>query len=447
MSEKLCAVLVRLYPSGFRQRYGEEALRLVMDRARDEKGVLRQLRLWLDLIWDLAATAPLYGSRSPISQISRAPNGALSFQFVGRESPSAASLFVGFVASVTLLAALPLAFGGSGLGGKWNFPRRPFVAQAGPQRAEPQRAPEVPVASKLDAAKRHELIQEIAANLKDHYVDAATAKKMADALQATEISGAYNTITGSRDFASLLTRQLREVSQDLHIEVVYSERPLPNGPPPAPSAEALERYKTAMLRQNCTFEKVQMLPNKIGYLKFNFFPDTTACQDTAQAALTALNEARSVVLDLRDNGGGFPNMVMLMASWFFDHPEYMYNPRENTTEQSWTRSPVPGSKLADKPLYLLTSSRTISAAEHFSYDLKMLKRATLVGETTRGSSHSGVLYRIGDHFGIGIPEVRPINPYSKADWEGVGVEPDVKVRAADALATAVALAREKSSRH
>ncbi len=199
-----------------------------------------------------------------------------------------------------------------------------------------------------------------------------------------------------------------------------------------------------MLRQNCTFEKVQMLPNKIGYLKFNFFPQTAACKDTAQAAMAALNEAQSVVLDLRDNGGGFPDMVMLVASYFFDHPEYMYNPRESATEQSWTRSPVPGSKLADKPVYLLTSSRTISAAEQFSYDLKMLKRATLVGETTRGSAHSGVFRRIDNHLGMGIPEVRPINPFSKADWEGVGVEPDVKVKAADALTTAVALARKKS---
>jgi C-terminal processing protease CtpA/Prc len=137
-------------------------------------------------------------------------------------------------------------------------------------------------------------------------------------------------------------------------------------------------------------------------------------------------------------------MVMLMASCFFDHPEYMYNPREKTTEQSWTRSPVPGCKLADKPLYVLTSSRTISAAEQFSYDLKMLKRAIIVGETTRGSAHSGVFYRIDDHLGMGIPEVRPINPFSKSDWEGVGVEPDVKVNAADALTTAVALASRKS---
>lgn len=447
MSEKLFAVLVQLYPSSFRQRYHEEALRLVMDRGRDEKGLFLKLRLGLDLIRDLVATASMYRSRSPISQVVRAPDGGLCFQFVGPESPGGSSLFMGFLASLIILGALPVGFGGSGSGGKWNFPRQPMMAQIGPQRAEPQHASEVPVATKIDAAKRHEIIVAIAAKLNEHYFDSAAAKRATEALQATETSGDFNTIEDVRDFASALTRQLREVSQDLHLELVYSDRLLPNGPPPAPSPDALERYKAAMLRQNCTFEAPQLLPNKIGYLKFNFFPDTAACKETAQTAMAALNGAQSVILDLRDNGGGFGNMAMLIASYFFDHPEYMYSPRDNVTEQSWTRSPVAGTKLADKPLYLLTSSRTISAAEAFCYNFKMLKRATIVGETTRGSAHAGVIYRIDDHFGIAIPEVKPINPYSKADWEAIGVEPDVKVKAAEALTTAVALARKKSSRN
>jgi C-terminal processing protease CtpA/Prc len=121
----------------------------------------------------------------------------------------------------------------------------------------------------------------------------------------------------------------------------------------------------------------------------------------------------------------------------------MYNPRETPTQQSWTQSPVPGNRLADKPVYVLTSASTWSGAEQFSYDLKMLKRVTIVGETTRGGADAGVFHRIDDHFGIGIPEVRAINPFSKTDWEGTGVEPDVKVKAANALETAEKLAESK----
>jgi C-terminal processing protease CtpA/Prc len=121
----------------------------------------------------------------------------------------------------------------------------------------------------------------------------------------------------------------------------------------------------------------------------------------------------------------------------------MYNPRENTTEESWTRSPVPGSRLADKPVFVLTSGRTFSGAEHFSYDLKMLKRATIVGETTAGATDVGTFHRLDDHFGMGIRETRAINPYAEPDWAGIGVEPDVKVKAADAPQMAVRLAESK----
>jgi retinol-binding protein 3 len=162
--------------------------------------------------------------------------------------------------------------------------------------------------------------------------------------------------------------------------------------------------------------------------------------------MATLNHADALIIDLRYNRGGYGNMVMLLSSYLFDHPQYIYNPRENTNPQSWTQSPVLDNQLADKPAYLLTSAITISAAEQFSYNLKMLKRATLVGETTRGSAHSGVFYRLDDHFGMGIPEARPINPYGANDWEGAGITPDVRVPAADVLKTAIELAERRVAR-
>jgi C-terminal processing protease CtpA/Prc len=159
--------------------------------------------------------------------------------------------------------------------------------------------------------------------------------------------------------------------------------------------------------------------------------------------MASLNDADAIIFDLRDNTGGFPDMVSLIASYLFDHPEYMYSPRGAPTEDSWTRSPVAGNRLANKTVYVLTSYTTWSGAEQFSYDLKMLKRATLVGETTRGGAHAGAFHRIDDHFGMGIPKEKAINPFGKADWEGVGVEPDVKVKAGDALETAKKLAESK----
>ena len=140
-------------------------------------------------------------------------------------------------------------------------------------------------------------------------------------------------------------------------------------------------------------------------------------------------------------------MVTLIATYLFDRPTHLndfYSRVDNSMEQSWTLPPVSGNRLADKPAFVLTSRTTFSAAEGFSYDLKILKRATLVGETTSGRGHMGMAHRIDNHFTIYVPGVRVINPISKTNWEGTGVEPDVKVKAADALATAVKLAERET---
>jgi C-terminal processing protease CtpA/Prc len=282
-------------------------------------------------------------------------------------------------------------------------------------------------------------------NLRQHYIDPQVARKMADALLAHNKNGDDDAVTDGRAFADLLTRQMREVSHDMHLEVVYSQSPLPDLLT-EPSPEDLARYRKELEQDNCTFKKVEILPNSIGYLKLNAFPEPSMCQATARAAMASLNHADAIIFDLRDNRGGEPAMTALMAAYLFDHPEYWYNPRENTTEQSWTLSPVPANRLADKPVYVLTSARTFSGAEQFCYDLKMLKRATLVGEKTGGAAHAGLFHRIDDHFGIGIPETKAINPFSKTDWAETGVEPDVKVKAADALETAKKLAESKLQR-
>lgn len=309
--------------------------------------------------------------------------------------------------------------------------------------------PQERTAAMNDAADQQRVISAVIKNLKAHYVDHDTAQKMVDTLLIRERNGDDAAVTNGWAFAGLLTKQMRAVSHDRNLELAYSQDPLPAsrfdalGRPLGPTPEDQARYRKAMEQGNCTFEKTEILAHNIGYLKLNSFPDPSICKPTAVAAMASLNQADALIFDLRDNRGGEPEMVELMAAYLFDHPEYWYNPRENTTPRSWTQSPVPGNKLADKPVYVLTSARTFSGAEQFSYDLKMLKRAVLVGETTGGAAHSGVFYRIDDHFGIGIPEAKPINPFSKTDWAETGVEPDVMVKAVDALGTAVKLAENE----
>jgi C-terminal processing protease CtpA/Prc len=98
---------------------------------------------------------------------------------------------------------------------------------------------------------------------------------------------------------------------------------------------------------------------------------------------------------------------------------------------------------AAKPVFALTSKRTFSAGEEFAYNLKNLKRATIIGETTGGGAHPVSGRRIDDHFWIGVPFARAINPISKTNWEGAGVEPDVKASASEAPDVAKKMAAEQ----
>lgn len=426
MSEKIYALLLRLYPPRFRERYGEEALELFRGRARDETGFFPRLRLWFDLLTDLAVSVPReYRYVQPTVQ---PVAGLPAFQVLEGESPGFGRLLFGGVMSLVVFAAFSVLMSQS------KIYRSPGVFFGLPQNP-------------TEGSERERVIAAAAANLKKYYFDPQVGGEMADALLAHAKNGDDDSAKDGEALADLLTRQMRNVSHDMHLELIYSERVLPDGPR-EPSVEDLARYRSAMQQNNCTFEKVEMLPNdtvylKLGYLKLNSFPDTSVCRSTAAAAMASLNHADALIFDLRDNRGGYPDMVAFIAAYLFDRPEYLYNPRSAPTEESWMRSPVPGNKLADKPVYVLTSGSTWSGAEQFSYDLKMLKRATLVGETTRGGAHAGAFHRIDDHYGMGIPEVKAVNPFGKADWEGIGVGPDVKVKAADALQTAVRLAERK----
>jgi hypothetical protein len=461
MSEKIFALLLRVYPSRFRKAYGDDALQLFRDRARDEKGFFSAIRLWFDLLADFTVSLP-----REYLQAHKALAGAAAWQratgmpslFVFEDEPlGLGALLSGGVLSLFALGVfdLSLTLVGHRVSGMPSALGQPqsqsrSSRQQVPPPAPPEAAnainPTAAAGGTLDAAERQRVIDGTIANLKRHYVYPDVAQKMADSLLAREKAGDYDAITDGAALAGLLTRQLRDASHDLHLEVVYSNTPLPERPiGPTPERAAL--YRNAMEQQNCTFENAQMLPHNIGYFKLNSFPDPSVCREKAVAAMASLNGADAIIFDLRDNRGGYPSMVMLIAAYLFDHPEYMYNPRENTTQQSWTQSPVPGNKLTDKPVYVLTSGRTFSGAEHFSYDLKMLKRATLVGETTGGATDVGIFHRIDDHFGMGIRETRAINPYAEPDWAVEGVEPDVKVNAADALETAVKLAATKLHKH
>lgn len=438
MFENFCALLLRLYPAEFRRAYGREAVQLVSDRARHERSILLRIRLLVDLAIDLCATS-LHGwqpAKSLLAQVDGAPR----FDIIDVDGPRPEALAAGLLMSILMFATFTLSF-------------QPKVLPGAPAHLGKASGSAKPSANSNDSAQQavatdpeahHTLIAAIAANLKQLYVDRAIGERLADALLAHDKNGDYESFDMGANLAARVNTDIQTTARALGIprgafvaDVVYSARPLPTGPPPPMTEEMRERNRAALLQQNCLFETIETLPHNVGYTKLNGFAEATACRGTTSRAMASLNNADALIVDLRDNGGGFGDTALQIAGYLFDRPTYMYDPRPNSPVPARTASPISGNKLVDKPVYVLTSSSTQSAAEYFVYNLKMLKRATVVGETTAGHQHSGAFHRINDHFGMGIQEVAPRdNPYPVKGWEVIGIEPDVKVSRTNAFEAA-----------
>jgi hypothetical protein len=301
----------------------------------------------------------------------------------------------------------------------------------------------------IDAATRTQVIDTILKRLNDSYVFPEVAKKMEQALRERVAKKEYDQITSAKQFATKLTNDLQAVSNDKHLRVRYSNEAIPErGPRREPSAEEREQRKRDLNWMNHGFAKVERLPGNVGYIEFLNFMDEELGADTVAATMNFVNNTDALIIDMRRNGGGNPAMVALVCSYLFGpdpvHLNDLYWREGNRTEEFWTRKEVSGRRYLNKDVYVLTSKRTFSGAEEFTYNLKNLKRATIIGETTGGGAHPGGSFRISEHFGMFVPTGRAISPITKTNWEGTGVTPDIMVPADQALLTARLLALKKS---
>ena len=291
----------------------------------------------------------------------------------------------------------------------------------------------------LDDAASARIVREVESLLERFHVDPKIGKTLATAVRKRAAHGDYRSLTYGEELARKLTKDLREIGSDKHLEVRFSYFILP-AVPPARDVVGDSRLRAA----NCGFEKAEHLRPNIGYLKFNFFGDPEICTPTAGAAMNFLADSDSLIIDLRDNNGGRGGVGTFIASYLFAERTQLsgnFRRADNVTTEEWTLPYVPGRKFVDKPVYVLISNKTFSAGEGFAYLLKDLKRATLIGETTVGGSGTIEFKPVDDHFTLVVPTGRVVSPVTKTHWAGTGVEPDVKVPAADALDEALKLAR------
>lgn len=301
----------------------------------------------------------------------------------------------------------------------------------------------------LTAREKEVVIDSIGSILQSTYVFPEVATRMKAAIRSRLQQGAYTDISDPEAFANQLTTDLQAVSNDLHLRVRFSPEEVAEQRQAVTAEDSLmyrDRFIARMQRANFGFRELKILEGNVGYLDLRAFSEVAYAGETAVAAMNFLSRADAIIIDLRHNGGGSPGMIQLISSYLFDsepvHLNNFYWRPTDTHSQTWTLPHVPGTRSPDRPVYVLTSKSTFSAAEEFSYNLKNLNRATLVGETTGGGAHPGGPVVATERFMVWVPTGRAINPITNTNWEGTGVSPHIEVPAGEALDVAYIKALE-----
>ena len=300
----------------------------------------------------------------------------------------------------------------------------------------------------FDKAMKTRVVTGLIKLLDEYYVFPDVAKKIDALLKKNLNNGVYEKITDPEQFAKKLAEDCYAESKDLHFDVKYSKEftqhlAYLNSMSEEDKTKATEQQIAEHRKQNFGFEKVEFMKGNVGYVKFNFFSEGAEAYQKAAAAMNFVADCDAVILDLRENVGGTPEMVQFIISYFYTAPvliNTMYYRVDKKTNEFWTLPYVPGKRMDTTELYVLISKGTGSAAEEFSYDILNLKRGTLIGETTAGAGHLSTYLSISDDFLVKMPYGRPINPISKTGWEGVGVKPDVAIASEKALEKAYEMA-------
>lgn len=300
---------------------------------------------------------------------------------------------------------------------------------------------------KLTSEEKNLNITSIVKLIDSIYVFPDKAKEAIALVKQKQEKGGYDRIETPDEFAEALTTDLRSVTHDLHINMRYDPVGIAKQQKQDAGEKAGMTQAERVALENYGFEEVKILPGNVGYLDLRFFYSPKEAAETAIATMNFMANTDAIIFDLRRNGGGDPEMIQLLVSYLYEQEpvhlnNFYFRPTDEHT-QTWTLPYVPGKRNPDADVYVLTSNRTFSAGEEFTYDLKNLKRATIVGENTGGGANPGRIYTVSDKFNIFIPNGRAINPISNDNWEGRGIAPDVSVDEDEALKVAHLMAVKK----
>lgn len=298
----------------------------------------------------------------------------------------------------------------------------------------------------MDQHEVTRVVHEVQALVEARYVYPGIGAQVAQVLATGLAEGRYP--ADERGLAEAVTADLQSVNGDKHLRLLHHDQPIGHREP----GDDADEYATVArwAQQTCAgVASVQRMAGNVGYLDLQpiLFPAVIS-GELITAAMGLVAGTGALIIDVRQCLGGEPAMVAFLISYLWDHdPAQLTGLQERQDDrprQSWTLPYVPGRRFGKtKPVYALTSAATFSGGEQLAYDLQQLRRAVIIGETTRGGGHAREGFRVGPHLEVTISVAAAVNPVSGTSWEGTGVTPDIHTPAAQARDKAHRLALEQ----
>ena len=350
-----------------------------------------------------------------------------------------------FSSSIALVICVAASLPGGPLGAR-------AAAPAPSAAAEPQEtAAAVPAKMPVEEGEGRAVALKLADNLVSEFVYRDQAEAYAAMLRKNAAAGRYD--RGSReDVAKLLTDDLQTVHKDGHLHVMLAPgKQQGDGPsndgPPANFPPLIQSAKT--------------IAPGIGYIRFTAFFGTDEEVAAVRKWLAENRNSKTLIFDLRNHHGGGLDEQDAIFSYLFAKPTPLVKMALAKSTFDQRNSPLQAGKTlqfvqegdkmigthfalpgADTPLrkakvYLLTSNRSGSAAEHFALAVKSSGRGTLIGEATAGANHFGHPEPLNEHFAVWMPVGRTYDIKTGKDWEGDGIAPDIAVDPKQALVVAL----------
>lgn len=490
MSERFYAWLLRFYPASFREAHRDDLLQLFRDRYRDESGLLQRVRLWFDVTLDFATTVSrMHGQRRAVVAGSAGTTMFLPLPSEPlRPAAMVSALAVGLVAYS--LVGLALSHTGNrrgfapGAGQPQASRFQPGQSQSGqsqldqsqPDQSQPdQSQPDQyqrdlaeaypsqaaantvqPVPDRNEAAeagsrsgavysgvlgqstgvsrrfnREHQIVLDaVVANLKQHYHDTVVAQQLGDDLVMRFRRGDDAGAT-DQEFAALLTAQLRNASGDASLRVAYTVPAHPQSPATAPG-------------NDCSFSKARMLPGHIGLLRLEHVLSPSDCGAAASEALSSLSHPPdALVIDFRDTHDGSSEGLSFISSDFLIRSVTRANPGAKDSHSLRDTVPLEAGRLVKVPVYILSSSSTVSAVDPFTHDLKLSQYAGSISAGKPGETEIDVWHSIDDRYAISVPEGPALNAGSRDDLQSARIRSGIRVPASEALDMAIGFARAR----